>query len=310
MNLQQLEYIIAVDTYRHFATAAEKSFVTQPTLSMMIQKLEDELNVKIFDRSKQPVIPTLVGEKIINQARIVLHEANKIKEIASNVEHAVSGEFKLAIIPTLAPYLIPLFIKNFIKKYPLVRLIITEMITEQIIDNIKKGSIDAGLLATPISESSIFELPLFYESFYVYSSQKENKLKKKYLLPSDINYEKLWLLEEGHCLRSQILNLCELKKNNESSNFEYAAGSIETLIKLVNKEGGITIIPELATLDMSAKQKKYLREFKPPVPVREISLVMHRYFHKENIIKAMSKEIKSSVPQIMLQNTKKKIIEI
>lgn len=310
MNLQQLEYIIAVDTFRHFATAAEKSFVTQPTLSMMIQKLEDELNVKIFDRSKQPVVPTIIGQKIINQARIVLHEAKKIKEIASNDEHAVSGEFKLAIIPTLAPYLLPLFIRKFIKKYPLVKLTVTEMVTEQIIDNLKKGSIDAGLLVTPLNESTIYELPLFYEPFWAYISEKEKLFDKKYVLPADINPDNLWLLEEGHCFRSQILNLCELKKKSETSHFEYAAGSIETLVKLVNQESGITIIPELATLDMSAKQKKHLRAFKSPVPVREVSLVMHRYFHKENIIKALSKEIKLSVPEAMLQNVKKKIVEI
>lgn len=310
MNLQQLEYIIAVDTFRHFATAAEKSFVTQPTLSMMIQKLEDELNVKIFDRSKQPVVPTIIGQKIINQARIVLHEAKKIKEIASNDEHAVSGEFKLAIIPTLAPYLLPLFIRKFIKKYPLVKLIVTEMVTEQIIDNLKKGSIDAGLLVTPLNESTIYELPLFYEPFWAYISEKEKLFDKKYVLPADINPDSLWLLEEGHCFRSQILNLCELKKKSETSHFEYAAGSIETLVKLVNQESGITIIPELATLDMSAKQKKHLRAFKSPVPVREVSLVMHRYFHKENIIKALSKEIKLSLPEAMLQNVKKKIVEI
>lgn len=310
MNLQQLEYIIAVDTYRHFATAAEKSFVTQPTLSMMIQKLEEELNVKIFDRSKQPVVPTLIGEKIINQARIVLHEAKKIKEIATNNENEISGEFKLAIIPTLAPYLLPLFIRQFIRKYPLVKLIVTEMVTEQIIENLKKGKIDAGLLVTPLNESSIYELPLFYEPFWAYVSEKEKLYDKKYVLPADINPDNLWLLEEGHCFRSQILNLCELKKKSESAHFEYAAGSIETLVKLVNQESGITVIPELATIDMTAKQKKHLRAFKPPVPVREVSLVMHRFFHKENIVKAMSKEIKASVPEFMLQNTKKKIVEI
>lgn len=310
MNLQQLEYIIAVDTYRHFATAAEKCFVTQPTLSMMIQKLEDELNIKIFDRSKQPVVPTLIGEKIIQQARIVLHEAKKIKEIAVNDENVLSGEFKLAIIPTLAPYLLPLFIRKFIKKYPLVKLIVTEMVTEQIIENLKKGNVDAGLLVTPLNESSIFELPLFYEPFWVYVSEKEKIYKKKYVLPSDINPDNLWLLEEGHCFRTQILNLCELKKNSETSQFEYAAGSIETLIKLVNQESGITIIPELAILDMTAKQKKHLRAFKAPVPVREVSLAVHRFFHKENIVKAMSKEIRTSVPQNMLQKSRVKIVEI
>ncbi len=184
------------------------------------------------------------------------------------------------------------------------------MVTEQIIDNLKKGSIDAGLLVTPLNESTIYELPLFYEPFWAYVSEKEKLFDKKYVLPADINPDNLWLLEEGHCFRSQILNLCELKKNSEASQFEYAAGSIETLVKLVNQESGITIIPELATLDMSVKQKKHLRAFKSPVPVREVSLVMHRYFHKENIIKAMSKEIKTSVPEFMLQNTKKKIVEI
>jgi LysR family transcriptional regulator, hydrogen peroxide-inducible genes activator len=308
MNIQQLEYIIAVDNYRHFATAAEKSFVTQPTLSMMIQKLEDELNVKIFDRSKHPVIPTVIGEKIISQARKIIYETQKIKEIAKQSEHQITGELRLGIIPTLAPYLLPLFIKRFIKKYPLVKLIVSEMITEQIIEQLKKGSIDAGLLVTPLHEKSIKEMPLFYESFLAYVSEKEKTYSKKYLLPADINPDNLWLLEEGHCFRSQILNLCELKKAQGNEQFEYAAGSIETLIKFVEQENGITIIPELAGVDMSARQRKHLREFKAPVPVREVSMVVHRSYYKENIIDALNNEIQTCLPENIKKSTKNKLV--
>ena len=310
MNLQQLEYILAVDTYRHFAKAADKCFVTQATLSMMIKKLEDELAIKIFDRSKQPVTPTKEGEGFILRAKQVLAEAKRLKDFAAEIKGEITGDLHLGIIPTLAPYLLPLFLKNFIKKYPQLNIFIKEIVTDEIIDHIKTGELDMGLAATPLNESFIREYPLFYEEFFAYSSREENLPDKKYLLPQMIDLKRLWLLEEGHCFRSQVLNFCELKmKAPYSENLHYEAGSIETLINLVDKYQGITIIPHLAMLNLKSSQKKKIREFAIPKPVREISIIVGNNFAREKLLDGVRKEIMSRVPFPAILKSKK-VLEI
>lgn len=312
MNLQQLEYILAVDTYRHFATAAEKCFVTQPTLSMMIQKLEEELGFRIFDRSKHPVIPTVDGEKIIEQARTIIREVSRLREVASELKGEIKGELRLGIIPTLAPYVLPLFIKALQKSYPHIRLVVKEMITGQIVNQVKKGELDAGLLVTPLEEPGLIELPLFYERFFVYTHRAGTLAHKKYVLPSDLDPNHLWLLEEGHCFRSQILHLCELRKSSELyETFEYAAGSIETLKKLVEEDGGFTILPELAVRDLDARQRKFIRPFKSPEPVREVSLVIHRDLAKRRLVDSLYKIIVSVIPaELTISKRRKKVIPV
>ena len=297
MNLQQLEYIIAVDHYRHFAKAAEKSFVTQPTLSMMIKKLEEELDIVIFDRNKHPVEPTKEGEEVIRRARVMVAEANSLKDYSKELKGEITGELRLGIIPTLAPYLLPLFLRSFTKKFPALKLYIHEMVTDDIISKLKSGDIDMGLLATPLRESQLIEYPLFYEEFFAYASQTEKLPKKKYLLPKEINPSHLWLLEEGHCLRNQVFNLCELKKQAaESENLHYEAGSIETLINLVDRHNGITIIPQLAVLNLKSVQKKNVREFSEPKPVREISLVALKSFPRKVLLQKLKEDIIKVLP--------------
>jgi LysR family hydrogen peroxide-inducible transcriptional activator len=311
MTITQLEYIIAVDTHRHFATAAATCFITQPTLSMQIQKLEEMLGSKIFDRSKQPVIPTELGEEIIKQARIILNEVKKIDQLISDKQGIVKGELKIGIIPTLAPYLLPLFLQPFLNKYPNVTIRVKEMTTGTIVENLKTGRIDAGLLVTPLQEPSIKEYPLFYEELVAYVSKKNAAYKKQYVLPGDIDLKELWLLEEGHCFRSQIINLCELKKQNkEKSNFEYEAGSVETLRKMVELNNGVTILPELATLDFSTRQMNMIRHFKNPAPVREVSLVTHRDFIKKKLIDALKDEIIAILPHKLILNKNKNLVKI
>lgn len=311
MNMQQLEYIIAVDDCRHFVKASEKCFITQATLSMMIKKLEEELDIKIFDRSRQPVVPTEMGNKVIAQAKVILNESKRLKELVREAQGELSGELKVGIIPTLAPYLLPLFINSFLKKYPLVRLRISELTTSEIIDKLEKHDLDAGLLSTPLHSASISEEPLFYEQFVVYAASGEEILKKKYVLANDIDVNRLCLLEEGHCLRSQAFNLCELKnKEKELNQLDFATGSIETLKKIVEANAGITILPMLALKDMSAKQKNNVRYFKDPVPVREIGLVTYRYFVKEQLMKKFKDEILSHIPSEMKSSVKKNIVNI
>ena len=297
MNLVQLEYIVAVDSTRHFAKAAEKCFVTQPTLSMMIQKLEEELGVKIFDRSKQPVIPTKEGEQLIIHAKSVLSELNRMKGYAKELQGEISGEFHLAVIPTLAPYLIPLFIKQFTNQYPLLSVRMKEMTTEEIIPKLKRREIDAALLATPLLENGLTENKLFNEEFFVYASKNELQSRKKYILPGELNVHHLWLLEEGHCMRNQVFNLCELRKmEGTKNNLLYEAGSIETLIQLVDKLEGITIVPRLLTLTMTSKQKAKLHEFANPKPVREISLVTVDSYPRKKLIRELCNLIALNLP--------------
>lgn len=297
MNFQQLEYVIAVDNHRHFVKAAEKCHVTQPTLSMMIQKLEDEFDVKIFDRTKKPVEPTLEGVEIINRARKILAETEWLKTYVNELKGDVSGDLRIGVIPTLAPYLLPLFLKNFIQKYPLINVFIKEMVTDEIIMKIKSGEIDIGLLATPLNEPLLTEHPLFKEEFFVYVSNKEEIFNKKYILPNELNLNHLWLLEEGHCLRNQIFNLCELKTEElEMANLHYEAGSIETLINLVDKQNGITIIPQLAALNLNESQKLNLKEFANPKPAREISLVVKNSFPRKKLLNQLKMEIIDILP--------------
>ena len=298
MTLVQLEYIVAVDTYRHFAGAAGHCFVTQPTLSMQVQKLEEELGLKIFDRSKQPVIPTEAGRELIDQARRILSEAGIMGEIVQAKKGVLTGELRIGIIPTLAPYLLPLFIQNFTGKYPQIKLVVGEMTTESVVARLREGRIDVGILVTPLQENGIREHVLFYEELLVYVSRKNAAYKKKaYMLAQDIDPNKLWLLEEGHCFRSQIVRLCELRKASRGgSHFDYEAGSLETLRRMVELNDGITILPELAATDLSRKQMELVRHFKRPAPMREVSLIVHRDFVKQRLVQALKQEIYQSRP--------------
>lgn len=311
MTLSQLEYLVAVDTYRHFAKAAEHCFVTQPSLSIQIQKLEEELGVKIFDRNKQPVLPTEAGIPLIEQARRILSECAMFTEMVDAKKNILNGELKIGIIPTLAPYLLPLFIQLFAKKHPLVKLIISELTTQILVTYLQEGKIDVGILVTPLNEKGIKEEVLFYEELVAYISPKNIAFRKEYVLASDIDPNKLWLLEEGHCFRSQIINLCELRKSSkETAQFEYEAGSLETLRRMVEINDGITILPQLATLDLSEIQLKSVRHFTAPKPVREVSLVTHRNFVKRRLVQALKGAIIDTLPSILQENTADMVVPI
>jgi len=311
MTFVQLEYIVAVDTYRHFAMAAGHCFVTQPTLSMQVQKLEEELGLKIFDRSKQPVIPTEAGREVIEQARKILSEKQVIGEIVQEKKGVLTGELRIGIIPTLAPYLLPLFVQDFSAKYPQIKLVVNELTTELLVGRLREGRIDVGVLVTPLQENGIREQVLFYEELLIYVSRKNAAWKKTYMLTQDIDPNKLWLLEEGHCFRSQIVRLCELRKaSKEGSHFDYEAGSLETLRRMVELNDGITILPELAARDLTAKQRQLIRHFKRPAPMREVSLVTHRDFVKQRLVQALHKEILLSVPEKIRQNKNHNVVPI
>ena len=311
MTIVQLEYIVAVDTYRSFVAAAEKCFVTQPTLSMQVQKLEDTLGVKIFDRSKQPVTPTEIGIDIIAQARVLLSESEKIKEIITDRQKELSGELKVGIIPTISPYILPKILGGFVEKYPQVKLVVWEQTTEQIIQQLKLGTLDCGILSTPLHESTLTEIPVFYENFVAYASKNSKLFKKKSITPDDIDMEEIWVLNEGHCMREQVLNICQRRKSTQGfRHFEYNTGSVETLKRMVEQNNGATILPELSLADMNEKQMERVHYFKAPEPAREVSIVIQKNFLKRRMIEALKNEILELVPKRMRSKKKKEVMEI
>lgn len=309
MNLQQLEYIVAVKEYKQFAKAAEACFVTQPTLSMMIQKFEEELGIKIFDRSKYPITTTAEGEEVVKRASQILQQIKQLKDYSLEVKSDLIGEVKMGIIPTLAPYLFPLFIKEFSDAFPKIQLSVKELMTDDLLQKLKNSDLDVAILAGPITDKTLQEYPLFKEPFLVYGSLKK-QTNKKYLLPQHLNSENLWLLEEGHCFRNQVMNFCELRNNNElQSTVKYEAGSIETLINLVDLYNGITIIPQLAIKHLNKIQLKKVVEFAKPKPCRQISLIVKSDFPRIKLVRALITSLNKALP---LQNEKQnfKIIDI
>lgn len=295
MTLQQLEYIVAIDTHRHFAKAAAACFVTQPTLSGMVKKLEEELDVVLFDRSKSPVVPTRQGALLVEQARAVLRESGLLMQLAKQSRGHEGGELRVGVIPTLAPYLLPLFLGRFMKEHPGIHLTIEELTTDAIVDRLVRETLDVGLLATPLHIPGLKERTLFRERFLVFAAPGEKVARKRYVLPTDIDPDRLWLLEEGHCMRSQVMNLCELRKAGAHGNLSYLSGSIGSLVRMVNTQGGLTIVPELAALDMDARQRQRLHPFKAPAPSREISAVTYRHFLKERMLDRLSTAIITAV---------------
>jgi LysR family hydrogen peroxide-inducible transcriptional activator len=296
MTITQLQYVLAVAEHKNFTLAAEKCFVTQPTLSMQIQKIEEELGIQIFDRTKKPIQLTEIGQKIVNQSKNIVNEANRIQDIVDQQKGFIGGEFRLGIIPTVMPTLLPMFLKNFIKKYPKVNLIIEELNTDEIIVKLKNGHLDAAIAATPLEEEKIKEVVLFYEPFVAYIPESHSVFEKKEIEVSDLNLDEILLLQDGHCFRDGILNLCKNNpENSDKFNFHIESGSFETLIKLADEGLGTTLLPYLHTLDLKEKDKAKLKHFKDPKPAREVSLIYPKNELKIHIIDALRNVISGVV---------------
>ena len=287
MTITQLNYVLAVAEYQNFTKAAEKCFVTQPTLSMQIQKLEDQLGIQIFDRSKKPIELTEVGRKIVNQAKNIVNEADRINDIVDQQKGFIGGEFRLGIIPTVMPTLLPMFLKTFIKRYPKVKLRIEELTTEEIIQRIKDGHLDAAIAATPLKQDQIKERVLFYEPFVGYVPKNHRLSSKLKLEVSDLNINEMLLLEDGHCFRDGVINLCKSLKQQDEEAFQLQSGSIEMLVKLSNEGLGMTLLPYLHTLDLKDYEKSNLHHFNEPTPAREVSLIYNKSELKIQIIEAL-----------------------
>ena len=298
MNLQQLEYIIALDIHRNHVKAADHCHVTQPTLSMMVKKLESELGVRIFEKT-QPLKPTAAGEVVLNRARIILQEVKNMREFVSQQKESIEGEFRLAVIPTLAPYLLPRFLNRFLEQHPNTSFTVKEMQTDEIVKRLKTNRLDLAILVTPIDEAEIREVPVFYEPILLYTSEElkfyhQDKVDIKSLTPDN-----LLLLEEGHCFRGQVMNLCSTK-GKMSQQLNYQSGSFETLKGMVDNNYGYTLIPELA---VNTKSKR-VKRFRSPEPVREVSLAVHHGFVKEALIVKLRESILKSIPAHFRKNEK------
>ncbi|MEG1586371.1 MAG: LysR substrate-binding domain-containing protein [Bacteroidales bacterium] len=302
MTIQQMEYIVAVNKYRHFVTASEQCGVTQPTLSTMIQRLEEELGIKIFDRSKHPVEPTAIGVRIIRQAEVALAEMKRIKELVETETETLSGVLRIGVIPTLAPYLVPDLIRILQEEYPGLILTIHEMTTSGLVGELQKGFIDMMIAATPLDQADFLEIPLYYEKFVAYFSER-NPFPAQSLSAGNMPAENLWVLQEGHCLRDQTFNFC---KNYTGYNKIYEAGSIDTLVKIVDRNGGYSVIPELHLPFLSDRQRKNIREISSPPAVREISLVIRKDFIKERMLNAVANAVKQIIPLEMIDERLKK----
>ncbi len=305
MTLIQLKYVVAVDTYRHFATAADHCFVTQPTLSMQISKLEKELDILIFDRSKHPVEPTELGKQLLTQARVALQEAERIEELVKSSKGQVAGEFRLGIIPTVSPALLPRFLKKITTEFPDIHLRIEELQTEQIIDKLDKDQLDAGILATPLDLTRILEKPLYYEPFMAYIPEGHRLEKEDFVLHSELQIKDILLLKNGHCFRNSVINLCEAafpQTNHTNHLLELESGNFETLIKLSNQGFGMTLIPYLTAADLNERDRENIKPIEHPQPVREISMVYSKAQLKLSIIDLIAAEIKNQIPKRLLQN--------
>ncbi|KFC23438.1 hydrogen peroxide-inducible genes activator [Epilithonimonas lactis] len=299
MNIQQLEYLIAVDKYKHFGKAAQACFITQPTLSAMIQKFEDELDVKIFDRTTHPIRTTDAGGELIKEAQKIIDAVMELRNKANFLNNILAGKLNLGIIPTVSTYVLPNEIFSFLQKNPQIELNIKEMTTESIIKSLKSGELDAGIISTPYSAADEFYQDfLFNEELMLYSGTESGQKKDCFVVPEDIDVNKVWLLEEGNCLRTQFENICHLKENSlKPKNLEFLASNVNTLIQMVDKVGGITILSEIGVQQLSSEQKEKVSRFIKPFPYREISLIYYKPTYKQKIIDELISEIRTSMEQ-------------
>ncbi|MBO0359421.1 LysR family transcriptional regulator [Hymenobacter sp. BT186] len=295
MTIQQLEYLVALDTHRQFVLAAEKCHVTQPTLSMQLQKLEEELGVLLFDRTNKGVQPTVIGAKVVQQARQVLREMQQLREVVQLEKGELVGELRLGIIPTLAPYLVPLFLVELVEQHPQLRVQVEELQSAQILPRLKDHTLDIGLLVTPLDDRQLREITVLEEPFLGYISANHALYQQATIEPQDMGAPGLWLLQQGHCFRHQVLNICAPAPVDTTRPFTYESGSIETLKELVRHNHGYTLVPELSVLQ--ELDNPMVKRFAVPEPVREISLVVHQGFVRLPLLASLRDIIVGKVPE-------------
>ncbi len=297
MNIQQLRYVVAIDRFRSFARAAEACHISQPTLSAMLVKLEDELDVRIFERSNKSVAPTTAGEKVIRQAQKALMETDRITEIVSEEKGSVEGSFVLSVGPTIAPYILPKFIKHYRTFYPSVNLKVEEMKANFMLDALQRGEVDAGIAISDNVREGILEIPLYAERFYVYLAESCWR-KLPVFKPEDLAHESLWVMKEAQCMRDSAFSFCKARSNG---NHMYEAGSIETLIRIVDENGGFTIIPEMHMPFLSDRQRQNVHRLDCEyLPMRRVSLYVKNDYIRERMLNTVTDTLKAFMPEGML----------
>lgn len=301
-TLTQLRYAVALSKTGRFGAAAERLGVAQPTLSMQLQKLEKLLGVVLFDRTKQPVSLTAQGRSIVEQGRRVLEQAQRLQEIASSVTDSVSGTLRMAAIPTLAPYLFPAVLPKLSQSYPELMLEVDELQTPAILSSLENGSLDLGVLATPVANKGLSKIVLFHEKFRIFISPGHKLAKRKSINEKDLKPEEMWLMSEGHCLRNQAQRICTeaAERRKHSRSLHLRSGSLETLLQLVEQGSGFTIAPELAL--QSPERRARSRSFQGAPPTREISLVFRESYSRHQLLQAISEAFRGAVPKSWQQS--------
>lgn len=308
MTINQIEYIVAIADFKSFSKAADHCCVSQPSLSIQITNLEDELNMQLFDRKSKPIQPTAHGEEIIAQARAVLREWNNLKALSNGYSNKVAGSINLGVIPTVAPYLVPKFLSNLSQTYPDLHIAISELTTGQIRQQLMEGKLDLAILVTPLNEQTVKEIPIYYEELLLFSFARNKKTNE---FEQEIIPEKLWLLEEGHCLSNQINFICNLRNlKPKASNFVYKSGSLETIVRLAKDAEGQTIVPQMLLDYLTEDLKENIFPILPVQPYREVSIVHGQNFVRKAVLHAIVDEIKKIVPQEWTQAKARNIIPI
>jgi len=306
MNIQQVRYVLAVAQLKSFGRAAEHCYITQSTLSTMVARLEEETGIQIFDRSTKPISITSEGARVIQQLRNIDRELDTLEDVIQSVKGESSGELTIGVIPTIAPYLFPAILDEFLSRYPNMRFEITEVPTEHIMTSILHREMDIGVVSTPLEHKDLIEIPLYTEPFLIYDHLAYAKNKKMKL--EDLDLSRLWLLEEGHCMRNQVRKICNLRqKKLINGNLIYRSGTIETLMKLVDHNKGLTLLPQLATLDLPDAASAKIRTFGTPVPAREVGLIVHRHFVKHKILNDLQSTIQTNIAPLLKKHRKIKV---
>ena len=308
MNIQQFQYVATVAELRHFEQAAEKCCIAQSTLSTMIGRFEEEIGIKIFDRKTKPISITKEGHVLVEQLKLILKEVDTLHQQVQSLKGELSGSLSIGIIPTVAPYILPEFLNDFAKKFPDISFTVSEMTTHSIIESLQRRELDVGILATPVNQNELIETPLYNESFVLYDCSDEGIGSHANL--DNINFNKLWLLEEDHCLSTQVKQICDYDncKDKEDVNFNFQAGSIDSLIRFVKINKGMTLLPYLAALDFTPHQYRHVKHFAAPVPVRTIGLIVHKHFVKKQILRLLQQEIESKIIPILHSNAKEYVV--
>lgn len=310
MNLNQLEYLKELYLQGNFSRAAEKLNLTQPALSLQIQKLEEEIDFKLLDRTKRPLQFTDEGKLFYQKSLEILKSVGELKQISFEISEEVKGNLSVGIIPTLAPYLVPLFIHQLNSQFPELTLEVSELKTEEIISRLKLGNLDCGIISTPVAAAGVIFTPLFYERFYIYISENHELFKNNSIAADQLNEEEIWYLEEGNCFQNQVNSICKInRRQNNSQNLIYRSSSIESLRKIVENKKGITFLPELATITIPSEFEDLIKDFAGEQPVREISLLTLKSFSKERQVAALLKIISESIPQRMKTKPKSWIVD-